>query len=270
MVCWQDAAWHSLLCEGLIRKNHAYSSSHKQLLLQLQSEEKPRKHSWKVIFHSPNIFTWRKGDSETKYRQRTARPTTGRGLRDCIARSWIQCPVVQDHYVICTRLQYFGCIYARIMGQRCAFKANPSNLNYELWFIFQSHLRTHEQHFSWVSWPGRSAPPTYVPSWSTYSWDIGSSTSTILLYKFTSTHLHCYVDIPFRAQGKLVSANKDLHRLYSVKLLQYPGRLVYFLEGISYFLIPQYSSTWNRKNAKHQLLYTTFLNSELHGHVSVE
>lgn len=153
-------------------------------------------------------------------------------------------------------LQYLGCIYTRIMGQRCAFKANLSNLNYKLWFIFQSHLRTYEQHLFWVSWPGRSASPTYVHSWSTYSWDIGSSASTVLLYKFASIHLHCYVDILFRAKGK-VSGHNDLYRLYSVKLLQYPGRLVY-LECSSYFLTPQYRSTWNRNNATHQLPFFFF------------
>lgn len=104
-----------------------------------------------------------------------------------------------------TYLRWFGCIYIGITGQRGAFKANLSNLNYELFFIFWSHFKTHKQdfsHFFWVSWPGRSAPPLYAGSWSTYSCDTGSSAWSILHYKLNSIHLHCHVDILFRAKRK--------------------------------------------------------------------
>lgn len=99
---------------------------------------------------------------------------------------------------------YSVCIYTRIMGQRCALKADFSNLYYQLCFIFQSHLGTHKQHFFRARWPGKPAPPIYIFYWSTHSWDIGFSAISCSTLPF---HFHCHANILSRAKRK-VSGHK--------------------------------------------------------------
>lgn len=261
MTRWEDAAWHSLLYEELIRKNHAYSSNHKQLPLQVYSGEEPRKHSWKDISNLLHILPQCERDSETKYRKRTAQLTAGRSLQG------VNTMLSSTRSLSETYTYVYGvCICTRIMGQRHALKVNLSNLHCELCFIFQSHLGTHEQQFFCARWPGKSAPPTCTIE----AHILGILDSQHQLLNFTISLLLPCRRI-FQSLGESYWAQKMVYIYCTQQSFFSTGRPAYFLEGSSYFLILQYRSTWKKKNAKQQSLYRlNFLNSKFHKHVSVE
>ena len=151
----------------------------------------------------------------------------------------MQYSAVHDHYMIHTHSQNLGCIQSRIMDQRSVFKTNISIFNYELWFTLPSDIGTQEQLFG-VNWPGRSSPWTNICSWRAYPLNNAFSVWIFLLYIFTSSNFIVWLHRKFlEVRGKVVGRKNYLHRLYSVKLLQYLMRWVYSLEGSFYVLVYQ-------------------------------
>lgn len=146
---WEDAAWHSLLYEELIKKNHAYSSNHKQFFCTCSQGKNLESINGKIYFIHLMFYHDLKASIEKE------QPSwLGKGLQECTALEWT---LPSSARSLCDTYTYVCsvCICTGITGQRCAFKTNLSNLPYVLCFIFQCHLGTHERHFFFARWSGK-------------------------------------------------------------------------------------------------------------------